>query len=396
MTDAVLALNAGSSSLKLALFEAGAGDPQPGEPRPVFRGGIEGIGAEPRLLVRDADDATIEDRRWPEGTPHGQLLHDLLDWTGGRLGGRPLAAIGHRVVHGGSTFTGPVRVDDAVLAAIEALTPLAPLHQPDSVAAIRACRALRPEVPQVASFDTAFHHTIEAPASLYALPRRHGTLRKYGFHGLSYEFVSGRLRDLLPDAGGRAVVAHLGSGASLCAMREGRSLDTTMGLTALDGLVMGTRVGAVDPGVLLYLLRQEGLSAEALEGMLYRQAGLLGLSGVSADMRELLASPDPQAAAAVELFCFRAARETAALATTLGGLDTLVFAGGIGEHAPEVRARICARLAWLGVACDEGANARGEARIGAAGSPVEVRVIPTDEEIVLARHALAVLAGPAP
>jgi acetate kinase len=278
--------------------------------------------------------------------------------------------------------------------ALDALTPLAPLHQPRCLAPMRTILSLRSEVPQIACFDTAFHHGLAPPVSRFALPRRFEEIgiRRYGFHGLSYEYIAGRLADLSPAlAGSRTVVAHLGNGASLCAMRNGQSVDTTMGLTALDGLVMGTRCGAIDPGVLLYLQQALKMSVSEVERLLYHESGLLGVSGISQDARTLLASSDPKAAEALDLFVFRIAREVAAMANSLGGLECLVFTGGIGEHADAVRSAVCARLRWLGVELDPEANDHSRAQISARESRVDVRIIPTDEEIMIARHCLTLV-----
>ncbi len=292
-------------------------------------------------------------------------------------------------MHGGDRFSDPVRLDGNVMAALDALVPLAPLHQPHNLAAVRAVAQARPKLLQVGCFDTAFHRTMPPIATRLALPCALG-LRRYGFHGLSYEFIAGRLRALAPGlAAGRVVVAHLGNGASLCAMRDGRSIETTMGFTALDGLVMGTRPGSLDPGVILYLLQSRGMDAAAVEDLLYHRCGLLGVSGISSDMRDLAASTEPAAREAIELFTYRIAGETAALASALGGIDGFVFTAGIGEHDAAIRAAVCERLAWLGVALDPAANAAGQGRISAGSSRVAVWVVPTDEEAVIARHTQA-------
>lgn len=392
MGDAILTLNAGSSSLKFSLH-----DVRGTFLIPVLHGQIEAIGGAPQMRARAADGAPLVDRRWTDGeaSAHGDCLGALLAWIEETLCGRTLSAVGHRVVHGGRLLEGPALVDSVLLEQMEALCPLAPLHQPHNLAAIRAVAALRPGMPQVACFDTAFHRGMPDVAARLALPRRFEAdgLRRYGFHGLSYEFIARRLRELAPRlANGRLVVAHLGNGASLCAMRGGRSVDTTMGFTALDGLMMGTRCGALDPGVVLHLQREYGMGLAEVEDVLYRQSGLLGVSGISNDMRALLASEAPSAREAVELFAFRASREAAALVPSLGGLDGLVFTGGIGERAAPVRAMICARLEWLGVAIDEEANAADAAVISSHGSRVEVRVVPTDEEAMIARHTLDLVA----
>jgi acetate kinase len=389
MTDAVLALNAGSSSLKFAVFRN-----DEGKIAPVSKGELEGIGTAPHFVARDAIGATVHEKRWPEGaTPaFAVLLGELLDWIDHHLVDDKLIATGHRVVHGGSAYTAPVLVTDRVLEALEKLTPLAPLHQPHSLAPMRAISTLRPGLPQVACFDTAFHHTMPAVATRFALPRDYEDegVRHYGFHGLSYEYIARHLREVAPRlAAGRVIVAHLGNGASLCAMQAGRSVDTTMTFTALDGLMMGTRCGAIDPGVLLYMSQQKNMSPKEIEHVLYEKSGLLGVSGVSGDMRVLLASDLPRAREAVELFVFRIVRETAALAASLGGLDGFVFTAGIGEHAPEIRAAVCERLRWLGVV--PGRNVAGSC-ISAPDSTVAVHVIPTDEEAMIGQHTLEALA----
>jgi acetate kinase len=398
MPRAALVLNAGSSSVKFALAEIDGRSL-----RRVARGELEGIGTAPHLVVRDAAGKTLIEQRWraPEAPDYETLLGTLLSWIESHLGPDTLAAVGHRVVHGGRDFTAPARVTPAVLQALTRLTPLAPLHQPHNLSPIRAILSLKPDLPQVACFDTAFHHTLPAVATQFALPRSYEEegVRRYGFHGLSYEYISRRLRETAPDmAAGRVIVAHLGNGASLCAMRDGKSLDTTMGFTALDGLMMGTRCGAIDPGVLLYMQQQKGIPPHEIEHVLYSESGLLGVSGTSSDMRDLLASDDPRAREAVELFVFRIARDAAALAGSLGGLDGFVFTAGIGEHAAAVRAAVCERLRWLGVVPDLEANLRDATRISTAESRVEVRVMPTDEEVMILLHTIeaAGLAASAP
>jgi acetate kinase len=391
MTDTVLALNVGSSSLKFGLFDRAGTSAS-------VRGKIDGIGKAPRFTATDSSARTIEDRDWnTERASHGAVLGELLDWIEQRLGGEKLVGVGHRIVHGGREFSAPVRLTPEVVDRLDALTPLAPLHQPGSLAPVRVIAQMRPELVQVGCFDTAFHHGLEPPVSRYAIPRalEEEGVRRYGFHGLSYEFVAGRLGEIAPGlAAGRTVVAHLGNGASLCAMRGGVSVDTTMGFSALDGLVMGTRPGALDPGVLLHLLRKPGFTPQRLEEFLYRDCGLLGVSGISSDMRTLEASEDPRAEEAIDLFAFRLSRETAAMANTLGGLDGLVFTGGIGEHSAGTRAKACRRLAWLGVELDEAANAAGAEVISSPASRVVVRIVPTDEEAVIARHTARLLGAP--
>jgi acetate kinase len=392
MPAAILALNAGSSSIKFALYEIDAA----ALPACIARGEIEGIGTSPHFVAKDATRAIIGERRWENSADadYETLLRALLEWVDGHLGADTLVAVGHRVVHGGRDFTGPVPLDSTVLTALDALTPLAPLHQPLSLLPVRAIMSIRPGLAQVACFDTSFHHTLPAVVARFALPRSFEDegVRRYGFHGLSYEYIAGTLRETAPGlAAGKVIVAHLGNGASLCAMSNGCSVDTTMGFTALDGLVMGTRGGTIDPGVILYMLQQKRLDAGEIEEILYKRSGLLGVSGISSDMRALLGNADIHARQAVELFVFRIAREVAALAGTLGGLDGFVFTAGIGEHAPEIREAVCKRLAWLGAIADPDANARHAGRISAADSRIEIRVIPTDEEAMIARHTVEVL-----
>jgi acetate kinase len=380
----LLALNAGSSSLKFGLYEIGR------DISAIARGGIERTAKGAVLEASGADGATFDHLLAPAPLEDDALLERLLAWLAETFGRGEPTAIGHRIVHGGVRFAGPVLLTPDAIAAADALTPLAPLHQPAALSLIRAIARIRPQLAQVGCFDTAFHHGLAPPVSRYALPRAYEDkgIRRYGFHGLSYEYLAGELSG---SGEKRVVVAHLGSGASLCAMRNGHSQDTTMGFSALDGLVMSTRPGQIDAGVLLYLLRQEKLSPDALEHLLYHESGLKGVSGISGDVRELLASDAPEAAEALDLFVFRIARETAAMANTLEGLDTLVFSGGIGEHSGPIRARVAERLAWLGVSLDMAANAGNRRRISAPFSRVEVLVIPTNEEIVIARQMAAVL-----
>ena len=387
MAADILCLNAGSSSLKFALFALGPDD----RLDLVLKGEVAGIGTTPSFLATDAAGRELGRRTWPQGAAlgHEAFLSEILDWLESHRGTGRLAAAGHRVVHGGTAFRAPILVDARVLAELERLVPLAPLHQPHNLAAIRALAALRPALPQVACFDTAFHHSLAPLAARFALPREWEAagVRRYGFHGLSYEYIASVLPQVAPEiAGGRVVVAHLGNGASLCALRAGRSIDTTMGFTALDGLPMGTRCGALDPGVVLYLLQQGGLDAAAVADLLYHRCGLLGVSGISSDMRTLLASPDPRAAEAIALFVFRIVRELGALAASLGGLDGLVFTAGIGERAAPIRARVCEGAAWLGIALDPVANQAGGPRITRPQSRVSAWVIPTDEDRMIARH----------
>ncbi len=389
MTDAILVLNAGSSSLKFEVFVLD-GD---GLARAVA-GGVEELDDRPRFSATDVGGEVLGRRSWDAGIGHGGALDFLLGWLRANAGGQTVVAVGHRVVHGGAEFAAPVRITPDVVARLEALVPLAPLHQPANLLPVKALAAQRPALPQVACFDTAFHLRQPPRAQAFAIPRAltEGGIRRYGFHGLSYEYVA----SVLPAhdaraAGGRTVVLHLGNGASMCALAAGRSVATTMGFTALDGLPMGTRCGALDPGVLLYLMDERRMNARALERLLYKESGLLGVSGVSSDMRELLASPDPRAREAVDLFCYRIGRELGSLAAALGGLDAVVFTAGIGEHAAPVRAAVCRDAAWLGVELDPAANAAGGPRISTAASRVAVWVIPTDEELMIARHTRALL-----
>lgn len=390
---AAVSLNAGSSSIKFALFTLD----DPACPRIAASGKIEKIGIEPVLRARSAEGGLLVERTWPGGAKltHADLLKELVDWAMDHLGDREVIAIGHRVVHGGTMFAAPTLVDDGLLVELEKLCPLAPLHQPHNLAAIRALRALQPGIPQVACFDTAFHHDKPEVASRFALPRalhERGVCR-YGFHGLSYEYIAGELARIEPQlAAGRVIAAHLGNGASLCAIKDGRSVDTTMGFTALDGLMMGTRCGSLDPGVVLYLQSELGMGSDEVEDLLYRRSGLLGVSGISSDMRILSADRSEAAAEAIALFVWTAAREFGAMAASLGGVDTIVFTAGIGENHAGIRQDICKRLEWLGVRLDEVANSSNERRISVAGSPVSVLVIPTDEERMIAIHTLAALA----
>ncbi len=391
MMKSLLALNAGSSSIKFSLFELH----DTADLALVRRGQIEAIGSAPRLRVKDSAGIVVDEQSWPHTTHDFKaLMEKIIGWVEAYLGDQPLFAVGHRVVHGGTDHIAPALVTDALLVQLERLVPIAPLHEPHNLAPIYAIAAARPTLPQVVCFDTAFHHSMPTVATRFALPREYENagVRRYGFHGISYEYIAQRLREIAPTlVQGRVIVAHLGNGASLCAMRDGCSVDTTMGFTALDGLVMGTRCGSIDPGVILYLQQQRGMSGDQIENLLYRQSGLLGVSGgIASDMRTL-ASDDSRAHEAIELFVFRIAREMGALASSLGRLDGIVFTAGIGEHAAEIRARVCARLEWLGVQLDADANARDHERISTSQSGVDVRVIPTNEELMIVRHTLATI-----
>lgn len=386
MTNAILVLNAGSSSLKFAVYPDEAGIAVP-----ILRGKISGIGNTPIFVARHASGEILPPEACMSVLPtasHGDLIQALLVWLNTHHDGFTITAAGHRVVHGGRDHIGPARITDALLADLEALVPLAPLHQPHNLAAIRCVAASAPGLPQVACFDTSFHRTQDRLAQLFALPRDltdEGILR-YGFHGLSYDYIMGVLPAYLgARADGRVIVAHLGNGASMCAMKNRKSVATSMGFTALDGLMMGRRCGKLDPGVVLYLMDQKGMTAEEVSHLLYRGSGLLGVSGISNNMATLQASTSPQAREAIELYCYRAASELAALVTTIGGLDAIIFTAGIGENSSLVRSLICDRLEWMGVALDEGANAHNAPRINSKGSAVDVLVIPTDEEAVIAQ-----------
>lgn len=390
MSDTVLVLNSGSSSIKFGLFEIA-----PSGPALLCNGLLDEHETKPRLVAKSPSGETLlEKQREGSDADGDHLFADVLAFIEDRFGEGCLRAVGHRIVHGGKDYSGPVQLSEEVYTKLEALTPLAPLHQPRCLAPVRAIRAIKPSLTQIACFDTAFHHGLTPPASRFAIPRRYEErrLRRYGFHGLSFEYVAGRFAEIAPQlATKRTVIAHLGNGAGLCAIRDGRSADTTMGLTPLDGLVMGTRCGAIDPGVLLYLLQHESMSVENVQHLLYHESGLLGVSGISADMRALIASSEAAAREAVDLFTFRAAQEIAVMATTVGGLDCLIFTGGIGEHAKEIRGAIGERLAWLGVRIDAAANNEGRERINASDSAVDVLVIPTNEELTIAQHCVAVL-----
>ena len=392
MPDTVLVLNSGSSSIKFGLFDVSAA-----EPSLLCKGLLDEHEARPRLVVKGpAGEDLFETRRDAPDADGGHLFADVLGFIEDRFGEHSLRAVGHRIVHGGPDYSGPVVLTDDIAAKLEALTPLAPLHQPRSLTPVRAFAAIRPGLTQIACFDTAFHHGLAPPASRFAIPRRFEArgVRRYGFHGLSFEYVAGRLSEIAPElATRRTVIAHLGNGASLCALRDGRSIDTTMGLTPLDGLVMGTRCGTIDPGVLLYLQQHERMSVEEVQHLLYHESGLFGVSGTSADMRTLLASGESAAREAVDLFTFRAAQAVAMMATTLGGLDCLVFTGGIGEHAKEIRGAIGERLAWMGVRIDAASNDAARGRINGSDSAVDVFVVPTNEEMTIARHCAALIRG---
>ena len=387
MNDYAIVLNAGSSSLKFCVYCR----PEAEAWRLEARGQIEGIGTSPRFSAKDGHGERVADQALDGSQVHDgrTALDSLAAWLRTQYGGARVLGVGHRVVHGGAAFTGPTIVTPQILEELKALIPLAPLHQPHNLAAIEAVSERLPGVPQVACFDTSFHRGASAVAELIPLPReiRSAGVQRYGFHGLSYEYIASVLPELAPEiAGGRVVVAHLGSGASLCALKNGKSVDHSLGFTALDGLCMGTRPGALDPGVVLYLFQSLGLSPKDVETLLYKKSGLLGISGLSNDMRVLVASSEPGARLAVDYFVYRAAKEIGALAAVLGGIDGLVFTAGIGENSAEIRRRICEASAWLGITVDPIANVRRDPRISGAGSRVSAWVIPTNEELMIARH----------
>lgn len=389
MNNYALVLNAGSSSLKFCLFERPAGEGW----RMAARGQIEGIGTAPRLCVKDANGEKLADQDVSVGDGH-EAVEALAAWLRSKYGGASVLGIGHRVVHGGSHFTGPTILNDRVLTELYDLVPLAPLHQPYNLAAIEAAFKRLPGVPQVACFDTSFHRGQPAVAELIPLPRelRQAGIQRYGFHGLSYEYIASVLPQVSTRiARSRVIVAHLGSGASLCALKDGRSVDSTLGFTALDGLCMGTRPGALDPGVVLHLFQGLKLSVAEVENLLYKKSGLIGISSISNDMRDLLGRTEPEACLAVDYFVYRVAKEIGALAAVLGGVDGLVFTAGIGENSPEIRQRICNACKWLGLELDESANRNHGPEISTSRSTVSAWVIPTNEELMIARHTGALL-----
>ena len=390
--DAILVINAGSSSVKFEIFSIDGAQ----QLDRVIKGEMDGIGTRPRLRAKAHEGSTLIDKQFaPNAIPDVHAAITAVgDWLQQTQRHVTLVAAGHRVVHGGPIFDKPVIVDHDVVARLESFTSLAPLHQPNNLAPIRLLLERRPELPQVACFDTSFHRGHSAVAEHFAIPAHFYAegVRRYGFHGLSYEYVSGRLREIAPDvASGRVIIAHLGSGASMCAISDGRSIESTMGFTALDGLPMGTRSGQIDPGVLLYLLTERGMKPAAVQDLLYHDSGLKGLSGVSNDVRELEASSQPGAALALEYFVYRAALHAGMLAAALGGLDAFVFTAGIGENSATIRARIAERLAWLGAVLDSSANAAKKTLISREGSRVKLYVVPTDEELAIARHTISLL-----
>jgi acetate kinase len=389
MSNSIAVINAGSSSVKFAIYQATKDE------RCLFRGQVEGIGVAPRIRITDGRGSVVEDRTLrAQGFDHAAATREIIETGRTLLKEESVVAFGHRVVHGGLDFAAPMRVTEAMLEDLAKLEPLAPLHQPHNLAPIRAIMQLAPQIPQIACFDTAFHRTQSTLAQAFALPRRFAEegVRRYGFHGLSYEYLVSRLKELAPDlAGRRLVFAHLGNGASLCAVRDGRSVASTMGFTAVDGLMMGTRCGSIDPGAILYMMQRHGMDAGAIEDLIYKQSGLLGVSGISSDMRALRASPDPAAKEAIALFVYRIVRELGSLVAALGGIDGLVFSAGIGEHDAATRAEVVEGSRWTGAILDLARNQKSEGLISADNSSVAVWVIPTDEERLIARRAAAML-----
>jgi acetate kinase len=389
--DAILVVNAGSSSVKFQIF----GNEEAGALPRLIKGQIDGIGTRPRLAAEANNKSSLIDRTYaPDKVPDvPAAIAVVASWLR-ETQSFNLVAVGHRVVHGGPKYDRPVVIDQAVVANLEQYVSLAPLHQPNNLTPIRTLMKTRPDVLQVACFDTAFHRGHSAVADHFAIPEHFYAegVRRYGFHGLSYEYVAARLREIAPTvAAGRVIVAHLGSGASMCAMADGRSVESTMGFTALDGIPMGTRPGQIDPGVLLYLLTEKGMDPMAVQDLLYHDSGLKGLSGISNDMRDLQSSSDPRATLAVDYFVYRVGLNAGMLAAALGGLDAFVFTAGIGENSPTIRARIAEKLAWLGVVFDRASNADGKSLISRPESRVVLLVVPTDEELMIARHTLALL-----
>jgi acetate kinase len=389
MSASVAVINAGSSSIKFALYEAERAQDL------LYRGQIEQIGVSPSLHVTNANGESVSRLRWAsDGFDHRTATQEILKTAVELLQGGRVLGVGHRVVHGGTKYAAPIRVNGEVIDALTKLTPLAPLHQPHNVSPIVAIAEAAPNIPQVACFDTAFHRSQPNVAQVFGLPRGYtdAGVRRYGFHGLSYEYITSRLHEIAPELeGARIVIAHLGNGASLCATRHGRSVASTMGFTAVDGLVMGTRCGAIDPGVLLYLMDAHGMNARGIENLIYRESGLLGVSGISSDMRRLRASSDPAAAEAIALFVYRIVRDVGSLTAALGGLDALIFTAGIGENDASTRDDVARGCRWLGLELDEARNTSSTARISSDASRVSVWVVPTDEERMIVRHTSAVL-----
>ena len=395
MPDTILVVNSGSSSIKFEVFEIGREEVLV----PMLKGQMSGIGTHPALVVKGPEGTRLIDEKYSgnEVPDPAQALARIRERLQERFANMAPIAVGHRVVHGGPGYSAPVTIDDAVIAELERLVPLAPLHQPNNLAPIRLLRTLAPDLPQISCFDTAFHRVHPELADRYAIPEALYAegVRRYGFHGLSYEYVASRMKDVAPEiASGRVIVAHLGSGASMCAMIDGRSIESTMGFTALDGLPMGTRPGQIDAGVVLYLMTEKSMSAKAIEHFLYNDCGLKGLSGISNDCADLLASAEPRAKLALDFFTYRIALLAASLAAAMGGVDGFFFTAGIGENAPEIREAVMRRLVWVGMDIDEVANRSGGPRISRQGARVSCYVIPTNEELMIARHTLAMLRAP--
>ena len=400
MTTAILVLNAGSSSIKFAAYKS---NDRPDTNSLICEGQYSGISdhqsADHKInfSAKNAKNEVLADQVLASGSTHADALAAFFTWFESQFDSVELVAAGHRIVHGGANYSRPMRLNPETISALRQLVPLAPLHQPHNLAAVEALLRLHPGLPQIACFDTAFHHGQPDLVTRFALPRalHDEGIRRYGFHGLSYEYISGVLPDFIgaEAAQGRIIIAHLGAGASMCAVKNGQSVATTMGFTALDGLPMGRRCGTLDPGIILYLAQQQGLSLEAISTMLYHSSGLYGVSGISDDMRTLLASSSPQAAEAIALFTYRCAREIGSLAAALGGVDALIFTAGIGEHAAEIRRQICELSAWLGVVLDAGANEAGGPRISRTGSKITAWAIPTDEDLMIARHVFELTYG---
>ena len=389
MAECIAVVNAGSSSVKFGFYDTD------GNETLLLKGQVEQIGVSPSLTAEDGQGKELAKRNWPpEGFGHAEAMNAIIETARELLPGSSVKGIGHRVVHGGTSFAAPVEVTPAIISELEKLTPLAPLHQPHNLAPIKAIAGAGSAIRQVACFDTGFHQSQSPLAQAYAIPREltESGIRRYGFHGLSYEFVSTRLRVVAPEhADKRIIIAHLGNGASLCAIHNGRSVATTMGFTAVEGLMMGTRCGSIDPGVLIYLMDEKGMDARAIEALVYKKSGLLGVSGISSDMRTLRASSDPKAREAIDLFIYRIVREIGSLSAALGGIDGLVFTGGIGQRDTRTRQEVVAGCAWLGAVLNEEANDDHEQRIEAAVSKLPIWVLPTDEERVICRHTAALL-----
>lgn len=394
MRELILTLNAGSSSVKFALFELGAG-----EPELVAKGQVEGIGTAPHFLVKDDRGALLAESYWEPvsgGRGHTVAFQQIGRWLKEATQSAKIVAVGHRVAHGGQQGSQPVFIDDGVIAGLNRLIPLVPLHLPHNLASIKAVAMSHPDLPQVACFDTSFHHQRAAESERFGLPYTfyERGIRRYGYHGISYEYILKRFGELEPELSqGKIIVAHLGSGCSMCAIRHGKSVDTTMSFSALDGLPMGTRCGVLDPGVLLYLLRQEGMSVDELEKLLYKESGLLGISGVSNDMRALWKSDDPRAQDSIDYFVFRVCQFLGALTASMGGLDALIFTAGIGENDAAIREAVCRQASWLGPTLDNEANEQQDLKISTESSTPSVWVIPTDEERMIASHTAAMLKG---